>query len=84
MTNIGAFEAKTHLSRLLEQVAAGEKFVITRHGKPVAQLVPIDNDDDETLLQRRAAAVVRLKSVGNGNRLGQVTIRDLIDDGRKY
>lgn len=49
MTNIGAFEAKTHLSRLLEQVAAGEKFVITRHGKPVAQLVPLDKDDDETL-----------------------------------
>ena len=84
MTNIGAFEAKTHLSRLLEQVAAGEKFVITRHGKPVAQLVPLDKDDDETLRLRRAAAVERLKSVGNGNRLDQVTIRDLIDDGRKY
>jgi prevent-host-death family protein len=85
MTNIGAFEAKTHLSRLLEQVAAGEKFIITRHGKPVAQLVPIDIDNDAgTQRLRRAAAVERLKSVGNGNRLDQITIRDLIDDGRKY
>ncbi len=38
---IGAFEAKTHLSRLLEKVARGESFVITRHGKPVAELRPV-------------------------------------------
>lgn len=38
---IGAFEAKTHLSHLLERVAQGERFVITRHGKPVAELQPV-------------------------------------------
>jgi prevent-host-death family protein len=37
---IGAFEAKTHLSALLEQVALGRTFVITRHGRPVAELRP--------------------------------------------
>jgi prevent-host-death family protein len=37
---IGAFEAKTHLSALLEQVARGQTFVITRHGRPVAELRP--------------------------------------------
>ena len=83
MTRIGAFEAKTHLSRLLEQVAAGEKFVITRHGKPVAQLIPIESENDSQRL-RRAAAIVRLKSVGDGNRLDRTTIRELIDDGRKF
>ena len=83
MTNIGAFEAKTHLSRLLEKVAAGEKFVITRHGKPVAQLVPIDSDD-ESLRLRRQAAIVRLKTLGDGNKLGRLTIRKLIDEGRKF
>lgn len=83
MINIGAFEAKTHLSQLLEQVAAGERFVITRHGKPVAQLVPIA-DDDKEMAQRRATAVARLKTVGDGNRLGPATIRELIDEGRKY
>jgi prevent-host-death family protein len=36
MDTIGAFEAKTHLSSLLERVAQGESFTITRHGKPVA------------------------------------------------
>lgn len=35
---VGAFEAKTHLSQLLNAVEAGERIVITRHGKPVAEL----------------------------------------------
>lgn len=37
---VGAFEAKTHLSQLLDAVEAGERIVITRHGKPVAELSP--------------------------------------------
>lgn len=39
---IGAFEAKTHLSQLLNRVEAGETLTITRHGKRVARLVPPD------------------------------------------
>lgn len=39
-TQVGAFEAKTHLSALLERVGGGEAFVITRHGRAVAQLLP--------------------------------------------
>ena len=35
-------EAKTHLSALLARVAAGERIVLTRHGKPCAQLIPLD------------------------------------------
>ena len=41
MKTIGAFEAKTHLSDLLEKVGRGESFVITKHGKPVASLSPV-------------------------------------------
>ncbi len=41
MKTIGAFEAKTHLSGLLEKVARGESFVITKRGKPVAALSPV-------------------------------------------
>jgi len=44
MEKIGAFEAKTHLPRLLDRVAHGETLTITRHGKPVAYLVPINTD----------------------------------------
>jgi prevent-host-death family protein len=38
--SVGVHQAKTHLSRLLEQVAAGEEIVITRRGEEVARLVP--------------------------------------------
>ena len=38
--SVGAYEAKTHLPRLLERVSRGERITITRHGVPVAELVP--------------------------------------------
>ncbi|MBU6279982.1 MAG: type II toxin-antitoxin system Phd/YefM family antitoxin [Actinomycetales bacterium] len=38
---VGAFEAKTHLSELLQRVEAGEQVTITKHGRPVARLVPV-------------------------------------------
>jgi prevent-host-death family protein len=40
MSTVGAYEAKTHLPRLLERVAGGETITITKNGKPVAVLVP--------------------------------------------
>jgi prevent-host-death family protein len=40
MNSVGAFEAKTHFSQLLERVERGEEIVITRRGKPVARMVP--------------------------------------------
>lgn len=40
MTTVGAFEAKTHLSELLDRVAKGERILITNRGKPVAVLIP--------------------------------------------
>jgi len=42
MTEVGVHEAKTHLSRLLRRVAAGEEIVITSGGRPTARLVPFD------------------------------------------
>lgn len=41
MKQLGAYEAKTHLSRLLDEVEGGESYAITKHGRPVALLVPI-------------------------------------------
>ena len=41
MAKVGAYEAKTHLPALLDQVAKGEQITITKHGVPVAQLVPV-------------------------------------------
>jgi prevent-host-death family protein len=41
MTEVNVHEAKTHLSRLLKRVAAGEEIVIARAGRPIAKLVPV-------------------------------------------
>ena len=41
MVTVNVHEAKTHLSRLLAQVEAGEEVVIARNGKPVARLAPL-------------------------------------------
>jgi len=51
--SIGAYEAKTHLPRLLDRVAQGDSMIITRHGKPVARLVPVSSDRERA---REAAA----------------------------
>ena len=46
MKTVGAYEAKTHLSELLNRVARGEHLTITKHGKPVARLVPVMTDQE--------------------------------------
>ncbi|MDD2800798.1 MAG: type II toxin-antitoxin system prevent-host-death family antitoxin [Methylococcales bacterium] len=48
MQTINLFQAKTHLSKLIDQIASGEEseFVISRNGKPVARMVPIAQQDD--------------------------------------
>ncbi len=67
MTIIGAFEAKNTLGALLDRVQRGEEIIITRHGKPVARLVPnserIDRSQARVTLQRIRDRAVRLQSV---------------------
>lgn len=79
MATIGAFEAKTHFASLLERAAKGEEIVITRHGTPVAKLVPLSADNRE----RRREAIRRLKEFSKGQTLGDLTIRELRDEGRR-
>ena len=50
MTPIGVYDAKTQLPKLLERVRRGERFVITKHGRPVAQLVPAEADRQQAPL----------------------------------
>jgi prevent-host-death family protein len=47
MTTVGAYEARTHLAKLLRAVEGGETVIITRNGKPVAQLGPIKDRREE-------------------------------------
>jgi prevent-host-death family protein len=79
---VGAFDAKTHLSELLDRAEKGETITITRHGKPVAKLVPAN---DEAARARRRAAIEKLKELRKGNTLGEgLTLKDLINEGRRF
>jgi prevent-host-death family protein len=65
MTEIGAFEAKNKLSELLDRAEAGEEVVITRRGKPVAKLVPIERKRDITKALKAAQRIrERAKKLG--------------------
>jgi len=76
---IGAFEAKNRLSELLQLVENGEEVTITRHGKPVARLVPASQYDPE----RVKKALADLKEMRSKHRLDGITTKELINEGRK-
>jgi prevent-host-death family protein len=80
MKTVGAYEAKTHLSQLLDEVLRGEVITITRHGVPVARLVPPADRPVEPDLD---ALIAHWKEVRKGITLGGLSIRELIEEGRK-
>jgi prevent-host-death family protein len=77
---VGAYEAKTHLSKLLDKVEAGEEITITKHGAPVAKLVPVKK---EVSAEQRVAAIERIQQLAAGLSLGGLKVKDLINEGRR-
>jgi prevent-host-death family protein len=66
MLEVGAFEAKNTLGTLLDRVESGEEVLITRHGRPVARLVPNSGRVDRT--EARAAATrIRARAAQSGS-----------------
>lgn len=79
MREVGAFEAKTHLSELIAAVEAGETVMITRRGRPVARLVPVEAQSTS-----RVAAVERIRHLRIG--IAEITRNDILsarDEGRR-
>ncbi len=79
MSTVGAYEAKTHLSQLLNRVAKGERIVITKHGIPVAILQPPELT--KNVLPRRAIA--NLRKFRENHSLKGLALKQMIEDGRK-
>ena len=80
MATVGSYEAKTHLPSLIARVAKGEQITITKHGVPVAKLVPV-----ETSRKRDRTEVIRqIEEFGRGRSLKGITIRELIQEGRRF
>ena len=80
MDTVGAFEAKTRFASLLERVAKGESITITKHGNPVARLVPVADVPDK---KRREEAVARLQEFAKRHTLGGLDWKALRDEGKK-
>jgi prevent-host-death family protein len=78
MITVGAFEAKTHLSSLLDKVEAGQDVLITRHGLPIARLVKVENIAHAKV----DLAVEQLKATRIGRRLN-ADWKELRDEGRR-
>lgn len=77
---IGAYEAKTHFSALLDRVEKGEQVSITRHGRVVAVLTPPPGVPDRTVEE----AIADIMALRKGRRLGEgLSVRDLIDAERR-
>jgi prevent-host-death family protein len=78
MKKVGVYEAKTNLAKLLTEVERGESVLITRHGRPVAELVPIQRK-----MRTPAEAAGAIREFRKTHTLGGLKIKDLINEGRK-
>ena len=79
-TTVGSYEAKTHLAQLLERVARGEKITITKHGVPVAMLVPATTKERPDVEE----TIEAFRRFRKGRSLGGITARELVEEGRRY
>jgi prevent-host-death family protein len=84
MKHVGMFEAKTHLSSLVEEVEKGGEVVITRHGKPVARLVRAEEQlsPEQVAKQQQAVAELREMARKRGLRISHEEIKSWTEDGR--
>ena len=78
MSSVGAYDAKTRLPQLLDEVTNGEKITITRHGQPVAMLVPMPGGRKGNV----AEVIQALKEFRKGQTLGPLPLRQLVEEGR--
>ncbi len=79
MERIGIYDARARLSELVERVQSGEEVVLTRHGEPVARLVP----EKPRRKRSRAAAVTRIRALARKLDIREVDVRKLIEEGRR-
>lgn len=79
MKTIGAYEAKTHLSKILKQVSHGKGFIITKNGLPLAQLIPFDTTDKQSPQE----TIQALKSFRKEKKLDGLSISECINEGRR-
>lgn len=80
MEQVGIYKLKTHIAELIDRVLRGETIEITRHGVPVAKLVPVAR---QRTREEVRAAIERLKEFRRTHSLGDLTVREMIEEGRE-
>jgi prevent-host-death family protein len=80
MHSVGVFEAKNRLTALLDEVEAGGEVIITRRGKPIARLTPLEAGFNRA---KARAAAEELRAASKGQTLGGLSLKDLISEGRR-
>jgi prevent-host-death family protein len=78
MHTINIHEAKTHLSRLVEQAAQGDVFIIAKAGKPLVKVIPLDAPDAGHV-QRVGFLAGQIQVPDDFDRIGQDAIETLFD-----
>jgi len=81
MDQVRDTEAKERFELLLDRVEQGEEIIITRDGKPVARLVQAEPDFDRAAALQAAE---QIQELSKGQNLQGLSIKDLINEGRKY
>ena len=76
---VGAYEAKTHLSDLLERVGKGERITITRHGVPIAMLVPMATSRADA-----GSIIGEILAFRKGHKLKGLSVKKMVQEGRHY
>jgi prevent-host-death family protein len=78
--SVGSFEAKTHLSNLIDNVIKGHDYIITKRGKPVARLIPYKTKDNDLNIKE---IIFQFDTIRKSIK-GKVNIKEYIREGRKY
>ncbi len=79
MSSVGVFQAKARLSELIDQVLKGSEVTITRHGNPVARLVPAKAEAEVD----RSEAVAALRKFSKAIKVGRIDLKSIVAAGRR-
>lgn len=82
MKNVGVFEAKAKFSALVADAMAGKTTIVTKNGKPVAEVGPVKEQPNRAHTAAERLSALRRRLAGEG-KLKNVNIRALIDEGRR-
>jgi len=84
LSSVGAYDAKTRLSELLDRVEKGEHIIITRHGRPVARLIPERSNDIARAIDALDRITTRRERLARqGVQITREEIRAWREEGRR-